>query len=101
MSSINYLYHSVEPDAVNNSGYTEFDTIDFTLAFPSRAMVAGSIRVEGELQILNGAADIVDGDRIAIDHMIGSHSLVQSCVTSTLSSGVLENTLIIPVPSFT
>tara|TARA_R110000787_G_scaffold36_1_gene123 strand:- start:617 stop:1825 length:1209 start_codon:yes stop_codon:yes gene_type:complete len=96
MSSINYLYHSVEPDAVNNSGYTEFDTIDFTLAFPSRAMVAGSIRVEGELQILNGAADIVDADRIAIDHMIGAHSLVQSCVTSTLSSGVLENITNLP-----
>ena len=96
MSTINYLYHSVEPDAVNNAGYTEFDTLDFTLAFPGRAMVAGSIRVEGELQILNGAADIVDGDRIAIDHMIGAHSIIQSCVSSTLSSGVLENITNLP-----
>ena len=96
MSTINYLYHSVEPDAVNNAGYTEFDTLDFSLAFPSRAMVAGSIRVEGELQILNGAAEIVDGDRVSIDHMIGAHALVQSCVSSTLNAGVIENITNLP-----
>ena len=36
--SLNYLYHSVECDAVNNNGYTEFDTLDFSLDFSNRAM---------------------------------------------------------------
>lgn len=96
MSVINYLYHSVEPDAVNNAGYTEFDTLDFSLAFPARAMIAGSIRVEGELQVLKAGADIVDGDRVSIDHMIGAHALVQSCVSSTLNAGVIENITNLP-----
>tara|TARA_R110001606_G_scaffold361578_2_gene514726 strand:+ start:69 stop:1286 length:1218 start_codon:yes stop_codon:yes gene_type:complete len=96
MSDINFLYHSVECDAVNQSGYTEFDTLDYQLDFSGRAMIAGSIRFEAEIQILNAGAVITDAQRIAIDHMIGAHSVVQSCVSSTLNSGVVENVTNLP-----
>ena len=97
MSQINYLYHSVEPDAVNQNGYTEFSTIDFSLDFAQRAMVAGSVRFEAEVRITDGnGADIADIAKVKCDHMVGGHSFVQSCVSSTLNSGILENATNLP-----
>ena len=94
---INYLYHSVEPDAFSNTGYNEFDTLDFSLDFAGRAMVAGSVRLEGEIRVRRTAtADILTNDRVCMDHMIGAHAVVQSCVSSTLNSGVIENITNLP-----
>ena len=95
--SLNYLYHSVECDAVNNNGYTEFDTLDFSLDFSNRAMIAGTIRLEGELEVRGtGTAAVLPGARITCDHMIGAHVLVQSCVSQTLNAGVIENITNLP-----
>lgn len=100
MSQLNYLYHSVEPDAFNAAGYTEFDTLDFSVDFSGRSMVAGSVRFEGELRVRDnvqpGGNDILDGARVVVDHMIGAHALVQSCVTQTLNHGIIENVTNLP-----
>ena len=96
MSQYNLLYHSVDPDATNPNGYTSFDTLDFTLDFSQRALVAGTVRVEADMEILTGGAPLLTQDRVACDHMIGGHAFFQSAVTTTLAQGVIENSTFLP-----
>ena len=46
----NYQYHRILPANAKNS-YEEFDVVDFDLSFPNRAMVLGSVRLEGEVEV--------------------------------------------------
>ena len=100
MATYPYLYHSTECDAVNPAGYREFDTLDFSLDYSGRALVCGTIRVEGEVRCLNGPSptgtDWKCDDRIACDHMVGAHSFFQSVVSTTLQQGVIENVTNLP-----
>ena len=100
MATYPYLYHSTECDAVNPAGYREFDTLDFSLDYSGRALVCGTIRVEGEVRCLNGPSptgtDWLCDDRIACDHMVGAHSFFQSVVSTTLQQGVIENVTNLP-----
>lgn len=91
--SINYLYHSVEVDAFNPNGYTEFSTLDFQMDFNNRSMVAGTVRFEGELRVLTTAnsTPTLEGEQITMDCMIGAQALCQSCTTSTLTGGTIES----------
>ena len=97
MSVYPYLYHSTECDAVNSNGYTEFDTLDFTLDFSGRALVCGTLRVEADLRCRSaGTSDWLPDDRVACDNMVGGHAFFQSVVSSTLSQGVIENVTNLP-----
>ena len=97
MATYPYLYHSTECDAVNPAGYREFDTLDFSLDYSGRALVCGTLRVEGEIQCRSaGTADWAADDRITCDHMVGAHSFFQSIVSTTLQQGVIENVTNLP-----
>ena len=96
MSQLNYLYHSVETENVK-SAYTEYDTVDFNLDFQNRAIVCGSVRLEGQVEILNNAGTrLVGGERLSNDHMIGAHHYFSSCVTTVQQAGIIENATELP-----
>lgn len=88
MSAINY--HSVIPTNLKTA-YTEYDNIDFDLAFEGRSLNCGSVCIEGELSVLEGAATI--GSRqIFLDHLVGAHSFFEN-VSVAIRSGsqLVEN----------
>ena len=48
---MNYNYHRILPQNAKDS-YSEFDVVDFNLSFPERSMVVGTLRLEGEVEVL-------------------------------------------------
>ena len=99
MSSIDYRYHSVECENIKGDGYQQNENVDFNLNFTNRAIVCGSVRLEGEVEIYptgTGAGLGPGTARIAVDHMIGAHSFVHSCVTSFQNQGIVENATELP-----
>ncbi len=100
MSSIDYRYHTVECENIKSAGYGENENIDFNLNFPNRALVCGSVRFEGEVEIyptgIAGGVGTAGTARIAVDHMIGAHAFVQGCVTSFQNQGIVENATELP-----
>tara|TARA_R110000851_G_scaffold7688_2_gene29665 strand:- start:1211 stop:2416 length:1206 start_codon:yes stop_codon:yes gene_type:complete len=96
MSQLNYLYHSVETENVKDT-YTEYDTVDFNLDFHNRALVCGSVRLEGEIEILtSGPARLSGGERLSNDSSIGAHHYFSSCVTTIQQVGIIENATELP-----
>jgi hypothetical protein len=85
--SINYS--SSIPENLRDS-YTEFDTVDFVLTFNNAAIQLGSIRLEGDLEVLKGGARIQNTDDIKYDRSIGAHGVVESIQTEMLGQ-VFEN----------
>ena len=100
MSSIDYRYHTVECENIKDAGYGENENVDFNLNFPGRALVCGTVRLEGEVEIyptgIPNGVGVAGTQRIAVDHMIGAHSFVQSCVTSFQNQGIVENATELP-----
>ena len=47
----NYTYHRILPQNAKDN-YQEFDVVDFQMSFPQRSLVAGSVRLEGEVEVL-------------------------------------------------
>jgi len=88
-----YLLHSVEADNVRTS-YSPFDTLDFSLNFENRAMIAGSVRIEGNYRILesDGTTPLTgEDDKVCTDNRIGSHSFFHSIQTTVQNVGNIEN----------
>jgi len=104
----NYQYHRILPANAKNS-YQEFDVIDFDLSFPNRAMVLGSVRLEGEVEVvadntitLNattattiqdaaGAAIAANALKVKLDGEVGAHAFIE--VASTRVSGAVAESL--------
>ena len=76
--------------------YSENDNIDFMLSFPNEVLNLGSIRLEGELEVLNGNPQThLNSDTnkvldINMDHLVGAHSLFESIQTEALGT-IIEN----------
>lgn len=88
--SNNFIYCEVNPENVKDS-YKEFDTIDFRVNNPGKALVKNSLRLMADVEVYSQAGVLVDGDEsIIIDHEIGGHNFIDSCVTSTISQGTIE-----------
>ena len=88
-----YLLHSVEADNVRLS-YSPFDTVDFSLNFENRAMIAGSVRIEGNYRITesDGTTALTgEDDKVCVDHRIGSHAFFHSMQTVVQNVGNIEN----------
>jgi len=88
-----YLLHSVEAENVRAS-YAPFDSVDFNLNFENRSIICGSIRLEGNIQVLQatGSARLVGiNERVNNDHRIGCHSYCHSFQTSIQNVGNVEN----------
>ena len=94
------VYHRVIPENLKDS-YVEFDQVDFNLSFEGRKMVVGSLRVEGELEVLHDGrvltSDVsVDGSLIkdkyiSFDGMVGAHAFCESFTTSISGGRIIEN----------
>ena len=102
MNSVNNsVYHQVVPEN-NKASFGEYDTVDFELTFENRALVANSIRLEADIEVLNNLAPLTgvggktnDGNQtdqdVYIDPMSGGHSVISSVVSSFQNVGVVEN----------
>tara|TARA_R110001632_G_scaffold151476_1_gene269055 strand:+ start:1149 stop:2267 length:1119 start_codon:yes stop_codon:yes gene_type:complete len=86
-------YSSVIPEN-NKSSYGEYDTIDFVMTFENQSLRLGSIRLEGDLEVLyDGAPLNTPGNEtrdIRYDHMVGVHGCVESVQTEMLGE-TIEN----------
>jgi hypothetical protein len=98
---MNYTYHRILPQNAKSS-YTEFDVVDFNLSFPERSMVAGSLRLEGEVEVLVDNAITLNEDtattiginakllKIFLDGDAGAHSFCEQ-ITTTIGGNVVES----------
>lgn len=98
--SDNILYHLVQPSNQKSpgatgasGGYREAENVDFDLAFEGRKLVAGSLRLEGDVQVFSadGATRIEPGIDIKIDERVGAHAFCSGWVTSFQNVGAVEN----------
>jgi len=93
-----YLLHSAEADNVRLS-YAPFDTIDFSLNFDQRALICGSVRLEGNYQILesDGTTPLTGSDdKVVFDHRIGNHAMIHGIQTVVQNIGNIENIIEYP-----
>ena len=93
-----YLLHSVECENVRSDGYGEFDSVDFALDFSGRSMIAGSVRLEADYEVLRGGAALdpdnsaaLRGDLVSNAPEIGGHGFLHSWTTSFQKAGLVEN----------
>lgn len=89
----NLTYHESSPENNNNSGFTEFSSVDFVIDAPSRKLLKNSIRLEADVQVFATGTTRVDSSyQIQIDNKIGGHAFIESCVVSMPESkGVVQN----------
>ena len=98
-----YRVHRVIATNDKPSGYEEFDNVDFVLTHDGRSMVLGSLRLEGEVEVLvdgtktlnettNGAdpAIPVKEYTVMLDGDVGAHSFIES-VNTRVGGMVAEN----------
>ena len=87
----NIIYHQVQPDNNDPSGYTEFSTLDFTLNADGRKLNPNSIRIDFEVEAEDSGTSISNDEHILINNKIGGHSFIESYQVETQSSGIIEN----------
>jgi|TARA_R110000796_G_scaffold3381_3_gene13320 hypothetical protein len=87
------MYHVSSPENNNASGFTEYNTVDFMIDVPNRKLLKNTIRLEATLSVKSsGSTDLVGTDQIRLDHQIGGHAFIESCVVSLpKSKGVIQN----------
>ena len=92
--SSNIVYHTADVEATQDF-YVEYNNVDFILAVgPGRSLVQNSVRLIGDVRILDSAGDIPDDNNsIGFNHRIGTHAMIESCQTtfSGLQGGIKEN----------
>ena len=97
---MNYNYHRILPQNAKDS-YSEFDVVDFNLSFPERSMVVGTLRLEGEVEVLvdnaitlnqaTATTLLINADKLKInlDGDAGAHSFCEQ-ITTTVGGNVVE-----------
>jgi len=92
--SSNIVYHTADVEATQDF-YVEYNNVDFILAVgPGRSLVQNSVRLIGDVRILDTAGAIPDDDvSLGFNHRIGTHAMIESCQTtfSGLQGGIKEN----------
>ena len=93
--SQNYLYHCIQPDNEPSSGtFSEFSMADFTLTFPQRKLVTGSIRISANVALVGGVADSNEAiSTVFVDPKVGAHALFDQFSTTLDRVGQIENIL--------
>jgi len=88
------LYHIAQPENVKTI-YEELNNVDFKISAPGRALLAGSVRLVGDVLVTANTSFVADEDgnlnRVMYDGFIGSHSFIDSVTTSFSTSGQVEN----------
>jgi hypothetical protein len=84
-------YHTVQPDNNSPNGFTEFNTLDFTLLADGRKMMKNSVRLNFVVNFLNAAGNQITTEKVSIDNSIGALGLFESFQTEVQSKGIIEN----------
>ena len=101
MSEPAFLYHEILPENNKASGYTAHENVDFNLTAQGRAIMLGSIRIEGELEVkyagrfLNSDEDVngvISDKSIYLNPAVGAHSCFES-ITTSMNGVVVETAM--------
>jgi len=84
------IYHSVEVENVKDF-YTKYDTLDFSLNYENRSMLLNSVRIEGDLRVLDNANNLTATSDIRLDKMNGAHSFFESFTIDTQNQGLIDS----------
>lgn len=94
----NIIYHTAQPQAIQDGGYQSYNNIDFVLNVgENRSLMKNSVRLNGTIQINATGTTRVGAERIYLDHKIGVHSCIESLQVSFQGSlsgqggGIREN----------
>lgn len=83
-------YESIQPESVKDS-YTEYDTLDFVITAPGRALVGDTLRFDVDnLRVQQNGANLTTED-IMIDPLVGGHAFIESMTTDFRAQGQVEN----------
>ena len=84
------IYHTAQPEAIQDGGYKEFNNCDFVLNVGAgRSLMRNTIRLNGEIEINSaGVTRVLATDDIYLDPKIGVHATIASLQVSF--SGSLE-----------
>lgn len=83
------LYHQVTPQS-EKSSYTQFDQCSFLISVGAgRSLLPQSVRVLGDIRVLNGGLRTTEGR--CWDKNIGAGSFIDSISVQTQNQGLLEN----------
>jgi len=75
----NILFHSSRPLNDNESGFGEFDTLDFEIQDNGRKLMMNSLYIEGDIEVFStGSTALALLDKIGVNNNIGYHSLFES-----------------------
>jgi len=88
MTSIQY--HKTEPETIKSGGYTEFDNVDFVLAYPGRKIMLNSVRIIGNFQVQQAGVILGNVD-VRMDPNVGIHSCFESFNVSCDKYGQLSS----------
>lgn len=99
MSDPAFLYHEILPEN-NKASYKAHENVDFNLTFQGRAMNLGSLRIEGELEVLYAGRPLNSGDTeggsvintksIYLNPAVGAHSCFES-ITTSIQGAIVES----------
>jgi len=92
MNSI--TYHESSPENNNQSGFTEFSSVDFVIDAPSRKLLKNSIRLEAVVRatVSSAGGRVAAANDVKLDNKLGGHAFIESCVVSMpMSKGVVQN----------
>ena len=84
---------SIIPPMSEKATYTENSDIKFQLTYAGRSLKKGSIRIVGELQILNNALAVQPEDSLFFDTVLGAHGLFRqiTCEVNNQNIETIEN----------
>ena len=93
--SQSYLYHCIQPDNEPSSGvFNEFSMADFSLTFPQRKLITGSIRLSANVVITGGlASNNATDQNVFVDPKVGAHALFDQIGCTLDHVGQIENIL--------
>jgi len=83
------IYNSVQPEALKDGGYGEYDTCDFVLTFENQSLVLDSIKLEGDITI-NPILNNTGPNSASIDNKTGIHSVIDTISIDTQNQGSIE-----------
>jgi len=88
----NLRFHIANPENNSSTGFTEFNTVDFVINADGRKLLKNSIRIEGDVNVKIGGADIDVSKDIKIDNRIGAHAFFDSWnITMPQTRGLIAN----------
>ena len=77
------------PPETETATYVENNIINFTLTYDGFALKKNSIRICGEVQVLNNNQALLPADKVYYDSVLGAHGLFRQ-ITSEINSQTIE-----------